>query len=282
MEMAMRKLLALWRLKIALLLAIVSGLSALVPQTTSAQTIHAIMAGDTRDRDIGPGAARNIERFADLFAEIGSLPGWKSNIKRLVDNDFSCETILASYRSIQPAEGDLIVFYYAGHGFRLAGQQSQFPRLLCQLSVGGTPMLEDLAMAPWSKTMKPRMVLALADACNNEIGKSPEVTMSAAGKATRQQALIKLFATPKNTLIMSGSDMGQYSFYYPSGGVFSKKLVDALEDEFEKGSAATWGNVIAQSTMPEQIEYEGRYHIQRPIALSSLLCRDSKQKTIGC
>jgi hypothetical protein len=121
-----------------------------------------------------------------------------------------------------------------------------------------------------SKTKQARMFVAIADACNVVIGKQP-TTGPAAVNAVRQAAFLKLFAKTKNTLIMSGSDMGQYSFYLPTGGFFSARLVDALEDEFLKGDNASWDQIIAKATQPfPPVPYQGQSYIQVPIAQSDL------------
>lgn len=126
-------------------------------------------------------------------------------------------------------------------------------------------------MALWAKATTPQLVWSWADACNAEAPPPPPaVAADASAKARRAAAVKKLFGQHTGTLLMAGADTGQYSFYFPDGGQFSKQMIEALEDELDLGPQANWDRVLTAGTKPFQTKYQGRVYIQQPIHTSTL------------
>lgn len=243
-----------------------------------AQAVHALIAGDTNDPALSSGVKSNIVRFEKLISEIASTTGRTLNLKTIRDGEFNCNNIVSALNVLQGKQDDLVFFYYAGHGFRLAGQPSRFPRLWCgATSAAGTPLLEEVTMALWAKATTPRFVWSWADACNAEAPPPPPaVAADNSAKERRIEAIRRLFGQHTGTLLMAGADTGQYSFYLPDGGQFSKQMIEALEDEFDRGSQANWDRVLSAGTKPFQTRYQGRVYLQQPIQTSTLRFVNSK------
>jgi Caspase domain len=197
-------------------------------------------------------------------------------IKRIEGGDFNCKNITASLDSIQPDSNDMIFFYYAGHGFRLGGQASRFPRLYCgAASPKGTPLLEDVTMAFWTRPKAPKLVWSIADACNASQPPVAAFPSDITAAQKRKAALKRLFGGYTGTVLMAGADVEQYSWYNVdgSGSLFSLQLLQALQAEFSQGDAASWDRLLMSSIKAFQVPSGGQMYIQQPIYTSTLRVR---------
>lgn len=231
--------------------------------------VHAVLVGDTNDPGIGSGASANVAAFADFIQKIASALGVDAAIKQVKGNDFSCQNISAAVSAIQTARDDLVVFYYAGHGFREEGQRSRFPRLWCRGAPSQALLLEEVALDFRSRSAFPRMVWTVADACNTTSEDAAALTASV-GSAV-QQGLVKLFGKPSGSMIMSGADMHQFSWYFPEGGQFSKNLLDVMSQEVRRGANAAWASLLPGAMRAFETRYNNRTYIQQPIYSSTLV-----------
>jgi hypothetical protein len=200
--------------------------------------LHAIIVGDTTDQELGNGAAKNVDNMTSLVEAIADALGSDLNLKQIVGNDFNCAKLNAAVGSLAANSGDVVIFHYSGHGFREDGLRSRFPRLWCHGAPSTGPLLEDIALGFRSSATPPRMVWAIADACN--ITNADAQALISSLSDTQRKAYVKLFGQKTSgTMIMAGADMHQTAFYYPDGGQFSKNLLDALALEIHLGDDAS-------------------------------------------
>jgi hypothetical protein len=103
-----------------------------------AQTLHAILIGDTSDGTIGPGITANLQKinsFLNVVETIAEIPVARYEIK---DAAFNCKAIVDQVRSIDVSSNDVVLFYYSGHGFRRDTSQTIFPEFDCRRSADET------------------------------------------------------------------------------------------------------------------------------------------------
>ena len=74
----------------------------------------------------------------------------------------------------KPSSKDIVIFYYSGHGFRLQGDKSIYPRMSFRTAknkadkqVGENMGLEEVYNR--IKALMPGVTLALGDCCNADI-----------------------------------------------------------------------------------------------------------------
>lgn len=231
--------------------------------------VHAVLMGDTLDAGIGAGATQNIGSFAKLIETIGSAIGSPTNVKQITGNDFNCDNLTAALSSLNTTSDDMVVFYYSGHGYREDGQQSRFPKLWCHGAPPVNPLLERIALDLRSPANFPRMVWAVADACN---ATGADISTLTSGLSPDKEAAYrKLFRQTKGTMIMSGADMHQFSWYFPNGGQFTKNLLDVMAQEIKRGSNASWASMTPKAMMPFETRYNSKTFIQQPIYASTLI-----------
>jgi hypothetical protein len=221
-----------------------------------AQTVHAIIVGNTLDDRIGPGVVQNVARLKDFFQSVRSTGGVSVTIHMIQDGQFGCKTIRDSIQQLKISHSDTVLFHYSGHGDKSA--TSRFPELDCQ--VGSDPLTLQLDdVMHMLKAKGPRLTLVIADACN----KDKEVLIPPLGYNAPSfeelkgpgpmVGLRRLFLDYDGMMEMSASIPDQYAWYLvgagPSaGGFFTTQLLKMItKNLMEKGKDASWEKILGDT-----------------------------------
>lgn len=235
------------------------------------QKVHAVIAADSLDGQIGPGIRENVKNITALLTSL-EIVGEIAVVKAEVSGrDFSCKSILQAVDTLEIGPDDTVVFYYAGHGFR-TGKSSKFPEFACEPTSAreriGLSAIKDRIekMKP-----RPRFLLAIADACNvpegPEVGPAPQFTPPPVPE--RKAALRRLFLDYSGSLTMSGSVPGQYSWYRNRGetvgGFFTIQLLRVVNQQIaEKGAKVAWEDITPGATNLIMVPTEPKKTRQQP------------------
>jgi hypothetical protein len=217
-------------------------------------TIHLITVADTNDAAIGAGARANAQRMAGYLQVVGVTLGVTidSNTK-VVDNDFSdaandnCAKVRQALTAFTTGPDDVVVFYYSGHGFNKGLPSDPYPSFWCS-SIGNHDVgLKSVATDISRKN--PRLTIAIADACDSQLGQTPPSAAGAGAAPVDRLPLLKLlFLGYRGTLILASSSPKEFSWYLPTGGFFSDQLMRALDSATTPGHMNGWDDVIAGAT----------------------------------
>jgi GH25 family lysozyme M1 (1,4-beta-N-acetylmuramidase) len=221
-----------------------------------AQTLHAILIGDTSDGTIGPGITANLQKinsFLNVVETIAEIPVARYEIK---DAAFNCKAIVDQLRSIDVSSNDVVLFYYSGHGFRRDTSQTIFPEFDCRRSADETrAALADIATYLRSEK-KPGLVLLLADTCNVVIeAEVPVAAAAAPPQDVRKAALRRLLLGYSGGITASGSTPGNPSWYMNSGGLiggfFTNQFLRVLDRRIaSQGANVRWQDIMTDAAQP--------------------------------
>ncbi|TAV98438.1 hypothetical protein ELI24_08590 [Rhizobium ruizarguesonis] len=172
-----------------LILAMVLGL---MPAYAYAGKVVAIIVTDTFDGSIGTGIKANQKQIGALLDRL-EVEGNFEVSRTLVEGiAFTCQGISNAVNSLAVNSGDAVIFYYAGHGYRLAGSPSKFPYFECGSAGGATVKIGLADVVAKLAEKEPRFVLAVADTCNVVIAEpAPGVAGGAIGAASKRRAGFK-------------------------------------------------------------------------------------------
>jgi hypothetical protein len=131
---------------------------------------------------------------------------------------------------------------------------------------GANPNAEDAAR--WAGANNPRLVVVMFDSCNSFIPGTGPAPRPAAAPAppTADLRLISLFFQAKGQVVMAGSEIGTYSFYTASGGMFTQRFLQILDD-MPRDNVATWSQVKGEFQKPPKMtaHFEGDTYNQVPV-----------------
>jgi hypothetical protein len=237
--------------------------------------VIAILVGNTKNAELGKSALTNINNMRMLLNyDIHGAGKIDIDEFNVMGAGFSCaaiERILAgkpdvSGKKLDVSPSDTVIFYYAGHGYRVEPAQAsdKFPLLECSsIRTLSAPELQpdkDLRFS-WIMdklfAMKPRLVIGIADACNVEVyAKGGAISRGVdylPGEGAR-----RLFLEYKGMLSFSGSVPRGESYYYPpeqpDGGLFTNQLLNSILDELVRAKSSdtqpSWEAIEAAATKP--------------------------------
>lgn len=234
---------------------VVAGLIffSLVLNVSAATTIRLIIAADTSDNSIGAGVMGNVNDILNMFKDIRDQGGFNLVDDQIIKGDaFGCDAIKTAIENVPDGGQEVIVFYYSGHGYRLPTDTSKFPSFYCGSDIYsiGAPSL--LAVTDALKVKRPRLVIAIADTCNVVISE-PSVPVAAyaarlAG-TPKAKAYVNLFENYKGVLVISSSIAGQYSWYYPDHGIFTRQLIRSFNVDTGAGKAGLWDEILKDASV---------------------------------
>jgi hypothetical protein len=244
----------------------------LFSSATYAQQLHAVLVGDTTDVRIGAGVEVNLDHLRSFFQDLRTAAGINVTIDEVKGDakqpgGFNCTSILAVVSKLKASPNDVILFYYAGHGFRArphdgpaAAETSQFPEFACRFNQNDPPIGMEGVVRRFQQRQRPRLLIAIADACNRRYAPTvvPKAVLPPLGGPDLKLALRRLFFQYKGTLLMSGSIPGEDSWYDDNlGGYFSNQLMTALYRKINQlGSRVSWEEITAEASVEMPIPYD--------------------------
>lgn len=225
----------------------------------AASTVYAILVGDTEDPTIGAGVTVNLNKVRSLLHQVRDEGHIAVVVSEVKDEKFNCTEILKAIRAVPVTANDAVIFYYAGHGFRRAVTQTQFPEFDCRRSVNSNDRADLsgvtgslLKFGASGPRPAPRLVIAIADACNVVIEEQeiPRQASPRYARPNRGPAFRQLFLQYSGTLIMSGSPPGDAAWYLQTGGFFTSQLMNVVNSHALSLAEARWELIADDAAKP--------------------------------
>lgn len=206
--------------------------------------VAALLVADTEDKAIGAGAAANLRTMERL---VRGLPGFEPNTDLIVltrSKDLTEEKILAAIEKLNPRKWETFFFYAACHGAYdpdLTHLGEPTDGLALQLP-GGLITRERIRATVEGDSYREGLggtAVLLTDTCNvyskavarDDRGQArSELAAAANDDPIRSPVFAHLLQRAATNIDVSGSGKDQYGWYLPTGGLFTRGLVDALAD----------------------------------------------------
>lgn len=91
------------------------------------QSLHAIVFADTNDPSIGSGDKQDFVNMTMEMSTIASATGL--HLEKYFYSGFNCSksNLMGVLDRLQTSSGDVVMFYYSGHGTRSVQDESDYP-----------------------------------------------------------------------------------------------------------------------------------------------------------
>lgn len=235
--------------------------------------LHAIVVCDTHAIDLEESVEKDYKHIKKELKKIAKLTGLKLSMQTYTGHNVSSD-FMRSVKKLKAKPDDVIVFYWSGHGTRFEDQDKGDPWPYFDFEYGD--YLESLLdVTNELKGKKARLVLSIADCCNDFEGKnqfledadSRALNLESKGIShAEMEGYRKLFLEAKGVYIATaalpgesalGLDEWDDDMEVPGGGFFTNALLETLHTETKKPSSISW-NTIFQITVAKSIEYQLR------------------------
>lgn len=230
----------------SLVLAAAVGIILLAPGNTIASTLYAVIAADTRDASIGTTVSVDLKRVTE---ELKLIVDYTGLTLARTDCDFTADWVITAVNAL-PAmtDDDVVLFYYSGHGFRMASMDTPWPALYVD---GKGVLLSEVYTA--IKAKNPGLLLVLGDCCNSYVSEGG-VALVPVNRDALPQAIVAehyktLYLKSKGSYIASGCSKGEYSYCNTNvGGYFTDSLLHKMWDEIYTDGDPAWDSIFANVT----------------------------------
>ena len=243
--------------KIYLIVSLMAVLGILFPTVTTAtaQTLHAIIACNTTDRNIGAGMALDMKNVRNQIQTIASALECEFDEYALDGTKCTKANITDIVTKMEVKPDDIILFYYGGHGSHANNNsEDPWPQMCMNTNIQSlyfpVKSLDKIIAAK-----NPRLQIMIMDCCNKE---QDGVTIKSLFGAKGSEAtslsnynpaiLRKLFFENKGNVKITSSKLGQLSWCRPNGSIFTNYMIEVL-DEVGRGEMTdpTWKKICEEA-----------------------------------
>ncbi len=233
-----------------LFVAIIFGLL-FIPNNGRAADLISIIVVDTLDYTVG----RTVENDYANMDYFLSKVSRNTNLKRkeIVCKGYSvvaCD-VLDKINSLEVDPQDVVVFYFSGHGYRTTSKKNNpWPYLYFSLYHEGIDYEHVLNIL---QEKNPRLLIVIADACNNYISENGAPIVVEAARSGRKikgktiDNYNNLFMKTSGSLFITSSKSGHRSYATMEGGFYTNSFLISFYEEVENSNAADWESIIERA-----------------------------------
>jgi hypothetical protein len=210
----------------------------LTPQQKNTRLFLLVVA-NTEDISIGTTCVVDKDATYKTFSQLAEFLEIQFVPTVIFGKEFSKVNVDNAINAIKPAPGDIVVFYYSGHGFNDVKSSQTFPFLDLRdktfQNFGGAYTLNIEDIYKRIKAKGARLNLVFSDCCNADPSQTSLV--SSDGATTRNSSIgwsmencRALFMNEKPlSVLMTAASKGQLSAGNTTGGIFTFNLRETLE-----------------------------------------------------
>ncbi len=232
-----------------------------MPVFAQSAALHVILVGDTVDPNIGNGDRLDLNLMKTLVNDAARNTGMRLNLK-VFDDSIVRSQIMSSIHSLNPGSNDTVIFFYTGHGYRMNSMRTKWPAMA--LKEGGrTAGLDQKWVFDTLKAKNPRLLIVMADACNNVVAEGAiDTKISLRSGKELKESYVKLFMKDSGSVLASSSIPGQYSYSGSTGSQFTVSFINNLRSALTSANPS-WEGVMRKAAVPL---YGGRQQPQFEMA----------------
>lgn len=220
------------------------------------QSLHAIVFADTNDPSIGSGDKQDFVNMTMEMSTIASATGLHLEKYFYSGSNCSKSNLMGVLDRLQTSSGDVVMFYYSGHGTRSVQDESDYPQM-CLGSHYDNEFVPLEYVLRRLEDMPARLKIVFGDCCNSVAPGVTSKEQASKGFTVLSKspvnAYTNLFMNYKGTIIASGSQKGEnsvtlnYNDGSPAGGAFTIFFLRSLQFVVSNGMDADWDIVLSNA-----------------------------------
>lgn len=235
-----------------------------------AKTLHALVLVDEYS-DISSACIADKFKIEEEVQIIAQKTRLELNLQQI---DYSKESLEAVIEQLEVKEDDVIFFYFTGHGYRYEDQVQCGALPYLYLTKAQEHLYEaGICLDDITEKLKakaPRLLVSLADCCNNILPYEEPIAMNT---ALVGEVYKKLFLQSEGYVIATSSLPGQFSFATNNGGYFTNSFLESVRNLASLESdlnLVSWDKVLRQTTAKTIISSESKQKPQFQIAVKEV------------
>jgi Caspase domain len=232
-----------------------------------AGNLHAIIVADTNSADIRQSVEADVALMREEIKLIAQHTGLQELLHVIKGKEAVSENLINLIQNLSVKNGDVIFFYFSGHGYRTPSKQkNSWPNLFFSLTYTGMDFGEVTSMLA---NKNPRLFIAIADCCNNSIPdsfappvKQPLFLTMRGVRNYKTRNYRKLFLRTKGQIIVSSSKDGELAWGASNGAIFTLAFLKSLHSEVENVEGkVSWQTILDSSILKVHTLQTPQYQI---------------------
>jgi hypothetical protein len=265
-----------------------------IPSYIEAATLHAILIGDTFNQEDSTGFEGGIDLWKRETQRIAALTNLELNGVIFEAHHCRIELIMNYLDDLEVGSQDVILIYFALHGSRTYAKETKWPYLTFSLD---HQKIDFSVFNDKLKHKSPRLLLSIADSCNNLISSEQisheseqllplyldgeEVPRQSFSNSLAFETLLlkntsidirqkyrSLFLSFQGSVFISTSSPGQFSIKHKlTGGIFTSQFIECLRQPATSLHPIHWELILNEAsykTMRKVEELKGELHLEQP------------------
>jgi hypothetical protein len=209
-------------------------------KSTGVSSFHTIFAADTLDSNIGSSVQADLNKLNEFAQRVVQGTGMVQDSIVLTGESLTKEAVVETVKKLSVNPQDVIYFHFSGHGVNTQ-TGSKWPALVTK----GKQLVEFDWIVSALKQKKPRLLIAMADACNNY----PTIRAVARALVIEPIKQNRLFTDYKGYIVGSAASPGQWAQGKVDGGFLTLSLIESMhEAEQAARGASTWKSVVENTS----------------------------------
>lgn len=201
--------------------------------------MYMLLVANTEDISIGPTCVVDKDATYKTFSQLAEFMQVQFVPKVIFGKDFTKVNVENAVNALKPNPGDIVVFYYSGHGFANVKDAYTFPFLdlrdKAYQTYGGQYTLNMEDIYKNIKAKGARLNLILSDCCNADPSQSNTISTDVATTRTSsigwnmENCKALFLSNNPISILMSAASKGELSAGNSTGGIFTFNFRESLE-----------------------------------------------------
>ncbi|MBA2368695.1 MAG: caspase family protein [Candidatus Protochlamydia sp.] len=248
-------------------------LCSLFTVSIEAASFHAILVGDSLNDHDPTGFEGGVDLWKREIKRIAAFTGLE--LKGFIFEEHHCRIneVISHIKEMEVESDDVIFIYFAIHGSRSENKKNRWPDLVFSLD---RDKIDFSFINHLLKEKKPRLLLSIADSCNNIVrgnagkdrhklvdlieGQTAEEIPTVSNTDSFRELAIhhateellekyrSLFLEQSGTLLISTSSPGQFSIKHClTGGIFTGQLIENLR-KIQRNKTTSWESLLIEAS----------------------------------
>lgn len=220
---------------------------------------------DTQAENLEQSVYNDLQNVRSEALRVSQYTGLPIREIAFEGSELNPKTVLNTLKKLKVSHDDVVLYYFSGHGFRTPSKGSNpWPYLYFSGFDSGVDY--DQIMRLLSQKY-PRLVITIADCCNNVLEEryAPPVYKFIGSKKKEEKiadAYRKLFLETEGEILITSSEIGEYSWCIPKGALFTLALIDEIKVETGKDDPS-WERILSRASWKVK-KYQKPYYTINP------------------
>lgn len=221
---------------------------------------------DTQANNLEKSVFNDLQNIRDEALRISHYTGMPIREFTFDGSDLDPKSVFKSLKKLHVNNDDVVLYFFSGHGYRIPSRgDNPWPYLYFSKYDKGVDYEKIMNIL---SSKQSRLLITIADCCNNVLDEryAPPVYKFLGVKKNEDKiahAYRQLFLETEGEILITSSEIGEFSWCYPKGALFTLAFIEEIKFETGK-SDASWERILSRASYKVKKYQKPHYVISPP------------------